>query len=276
MVIDGNKIASDLLAKIAIEVKELNFTPIFCDILVGNDPVSAQYVKMKAKTAESVGISFRKACFSDTISTELLTQEIKNICSEKNLCGLIIQLPLPKSIDTQTVLDAVTPDLDVDCIGSINSNEFYQNKNFLSFPTVDAIMEIIESSNIDLFSKNILILGKGKLVGAPLAHIFKSKNIEFENVDKNTLNVSEKIKKADLIISAIGVAGFIKGEMLKPGVCVIDAGTSELEGGVFGDVEFESVKNVASVISPVPKGVGPITVAKLLFNVLKVAKTKKQ
>ena len=274
-IIDGRKIRNEILEEIKKDVLKLPFVPIFCDILVGDDISSIQYVKMKAKVAESVGIKFRTAEFKESTTTEELIEEIENLNKVPHMCGIIIQLPLPNHIDKRKVLDAINPNLDVDCLGIINSEKFYENENEINFPTAMACMKIIDSLNIDLKNMGILVLGQGNLVGLPVTHLLKTKGLMADVINTKTENSEELIKNADLIISAIGKGKFIKGEMIKEGAIIIDAGTSEDNGAVVGDVDLESVMNVASYVSPTPGGVGPVTVAMLLQNVLQVAKNKK-
>jgi methylenetetrahydrofolate dehydrogenase (NADP+) / methenyltetrahydrofolate cyclohydrolase len=273
MVIDGKKIAGDILEDLKKQVALLPFVPKFCDILVGDDPVSTQYVNLKSNLAEKVGIKFRKAHYPENITTLELCQEIAKINIEENLCGLIVQLPLPKSLNKTEILNAVAPELDVDCTGEINSNKFYSgNANFI-FPTAGAVMEVLNSLNINLAEQKFLILGKGQLVGSPVEYLLKQKGFNVTSVDKNNLDIENLLKTSDIIISATGRAKSITGAMLKQGCVVIDAGASESDGSIVGDIDFDSVSKVASVLSPVPGGVGPVTVAKLLSNVLKVAKS---
>jgi methylenetetrahydrofolate dehydrogenase (NADP+)/methenyltetrahydrofolate cyclohydrolase len=230
---------------------------------------------MKAKIAESVGIKFRTADFTDSVSTEELIEEIENLKKVPHMCGVIIQLPLPEPIDKRKVLDAISPALDVDCLGTINSENFYNNGSKISYPTALACLKILDSLDIDLSKKKILILGQGSLVGLPVAYLLRARGLNIETINTKTTNTEILIKEADVIISAIGKGKFIKGDMIKEGVIIIDAGTSEDNGSVVGDVDLESVTGIASFISPTPGGVGPVTVAMLLRNVLQVAKNKK-
>jgi methylenetetrahydrofolate dehydrogenase (NADP+)/methenyltetrahydrofolate cyclohydrolase len=265
--IDGRKIKDQILAEVKTEVEKLSFSPVFCDILVGDDLVSASYVRMKGKWAESVGIKFRRAEFPKSITTADLIHEIENLNRVPHMCGIIVQLPLPPHIDKQTVLDAISPALDVDCLGGVNSQK-------LTFPTALACMKVLDSLKLDLSNKNIVVLGQGKLVGVPVTHLLENRGVSVTTITRETSNSLELIKNADIIISAIGSGNFIKGNMIKEGVIIIDAGTSEENGGVIGDVDFDSVKSIASAISPTPGGVGPVTVAFLLKNVVEVAKGK--
>jgi len=273
-IIDGRKIKDEILEKIKEDVLSLSFSPVFCDILVGNDQVSASYVRIKSRMAESVEIKFRTAVFENTVSTEELIEEIENLNRVPHMCGIIVQLPLPIHIDKRMVLDAITPGLDVDCLGIINSENFYQDEGNIKFPTAIACVKILDSLNIDLSKKKILILGQGDLVGLPVTHLLNSRGLDITTVNTKTENTELLIKNADIIISAIGHAKYIKGDMVKEGVVIIDAGTSEDNGAVVGDVDLDSVMGIASFVSPTPGGVGPVTVAMLLKNVLLVAKQK--
>jgi methylenetetrahydrofolate dehydrogenase (NADP+) / methenyltetrahydrofolate cyclohydrolase len=274
-IIDGKKIREEILVRIKKEVALLPFQPVFCDVLVGEDPASAQYVRMKAKTAESVGIKFHGANFTSTITTEELIKEIKVLNKVPNMCGIIIQLPLPAHLDKRAVLDAIDPSLDVDCLGTTASEKFYNGESALGFPTALACMALLDSLNISLENKNIVVLGQGELVGRPVSALLRFRGLTFTPVDIYTENKEEIIRNADIIISGIGRGMHITKEKIKSGVILIDAGTSESNNAIVGDVDLESVKNVASAVSPVPGGVGPVTVAMLLNNVLNVAKNLK-
>jgi len=274
-IIDGRKIKDKILEEIKNEVLSLPFVPLFCDVLVGDDPVSNSYVKIKATTASLVGIKFRDAQFNKSITTEELIEEIENLNKVPHICGIIIQLPLPSHIDIQRVLDAILPSLDVDCLGSTNSEKFYNNEGEIAYPTALACIKILDDIKIDLSTKKILILGQGRLVGMPVTHLLKKRGLKIDVINSKTENTEELIKNADVIISAIGKARYIKGDMIKEGSIIIDAGTSEDNGAIYGDVDLNSVAGVASFVSPTPGGVGPVTVAMLLKNVLQVAKNKR-
>ena len=274
-IIDGKKLSGEILEKVKQEVALLNFFPVFCDVLVGDDPSSAQYVRMKKKKAESVGIKFHNANFPATITTEELVKEIKILNRLPNMCGIIIQLPLPLHLDKRVVLDAIDSHLDVDCLGAVASENFYKGSTDLGFPTALACMAILDSINLDLKNKKIVVLGQGILVGKPITALLKFRNLSLVVVASQTPDKEKLLKEADVIISGIGHGKHITGDMLKKGVILIDAGTSESNGAIVGDVDLESVKDVASFVSPVPGGVGPVTVAMLLNNVLNVAKKLK-
>ena len=262
ILIDGKKIRDEILVKVKNEVASLSFKPIFCDVLVGEDVVSKQYVNIKINFAKKTGILCHEAFFPANIKEEELIKEIEKINNLENICGLIIQLPLPLGFNTKKILGSIRKEIDVDCL----------NSNLENAPTGKAIFHILDNLNLDLENKNILVIGAGPLVGTPVAKIFEKRGLRFDVVRKETENKYNLIKKADIVISGAGDPNFIKGDMIKEGAVLIDAGTSESGSSVAGDVDLESVKNIAGYVSPVPGGVGPVTVAMLLNNVLKVAK----
>ncbi|MFA6520451.1 MAG: bifunctional 5,10-methylenetetrahydrofolate dehydrogenase/5,10-methenyltetrahydrofolate cyclohydrolase [Candidatus Paceibacterota bacterium] len=271
-IIDGKKLKEEILTKVKNEVSALSFKPVFCDVLVGDDPASVQYVQMKGRNAETVGIAFHHANFSASITTAELIKEIETLNKFTNMCGIIIQLPLPEHINRQKVFDAIDPRLDVDCLGTVASERFYGGDTSIGFPTALSCMALLDSVNLDLKDKNIIVLGQGMLVGKPVTALLQFRNLSPVIIRSKTENKEELIKQADIIISGMGKGKYITGAMIKERAVIIDAGTSESEGGIVGDVDTESVKDVARYLSPVPGGVGPVTVAMLLNNVLTVAK----
>jgi methylenetetrahydrofolate dehydrogenase (NADP+)/methenyltetrahydrofolate cyclohydrolase len=271
-IIDGRKIKEEILNKLKSEVETLPFPPIFCDILVGEDPVSSSYVRIKGKAAESVGIKFKTINFPSNTTTEQVIEEIENLNRVPHMCGIIVQLPLPSHINTLAVLNYINPDLDVDCLGEYNNINFYNNKGSLGYPTALACLKLLESISLNLKDKKIVVIGQGKLVGKPVAHLLVNRGFSVEVINSKTENTASLIKEADVLISATGRGKFITGEMVKTGVVIIDAGTSEENGSVVGDVDIESIEDKASFITPTPGGVGPVTVAILLENVINKAK----
>ncbi|MEY2671683.1 MAG: 5,10-methylene-tetrahydrofolate dehydrogenase [Candidatus Parcubacteria bacterium] len=270
-IIDGRKIRDEILEDVKKEIASLSFKPIFCDVLVGEDPASVQYVNMKKKTSTSVGIDFYDAHFPETITSGELIEEIIKINKIPNMSGVIVQLPLPGHLNIKDILDTIDPRLDVDCLSAVSTENFYKNNTDLVYPTALACVHILDLLNLDLGTKKIVVLGQGRLVGRPVAHLLKSRGLSVSCVDSKTENVSDLIKEADVIISAIGKGNFIKGDMIKEGVVLIDAGTSEEYGSIVGDIDRESVMGVASFVTSTPGGVGPVTISMLLRNILKVA-----
>ncbi|MEK9182810.1 MAG: bifunctional 5,10-methylenetetrahydrofolate dehydrogenase/5,10-methenyltetrahydrofolate cyclohydrolase [Patescibacteria group bacterium] len=280
-IIDGKKLSQEILSQVKNEVAKLAFIPVFCDVLVGSDPASIQYVGMKAKTAEAVGMKFHKANFPASITTDELIKEIKILNKVKNMCGIIVQLPLPEFLDKRAILDSIDPNLDVDCLGTIASDKFYSGDTKLGFPTALACMAILDSLKLDnnpsttQRTRKIVVLGQGMLVGKPVTALLKFRNLSPTIITSKTENKEKLIREADVIISGMGKGKYITGDMIKEEAVLIDAGTSESDAGIVGDIDLESVKNVAGFVSPVPGGVGPVTVAMLLKNILTVAKNLK-
>jgi methylenetetrahydrofolate dehydrogenase (NADP+)/methenyltetrahydrofolate cyclohydrolase len=273
-IIDGRKIANEILNHLKTQVLQLTFRPLFCDVLVGADPVSESYVKIKGRAAKSIGLDFKVFKFSETILENDLIAEIKKINQLPNICGLIIQLPLPDSLNRDKVLNAIDENLDVDAVGSQNNQLFYENNPKFILPTAAAVMQILENLKINLEKLSFLVIGQGELVGKPVAHLLKYRGYKVLVADKNTENLSQLLKSADVIISATGRANLFGGKNIKPGAIIIDAGSSEQNGSIAGDVDFSSLKNFEGQITPVPGGVGPVTVVMLLNNVLTVALNK--
>ncbi len=274
MVIDGREIAKGILDEVKSAVSGLHFKPVFCDILVGSDPVSQSYVNIKAKTAEKCGMDFYPAQFPESISQEDLIKEVVRLNSVKNICGLIVQLPLPEHLSKEAVLEAINPEIDVDCIGEKNLQKFYSGNPKFIPPTAGSILQVLEKNPQGIEGKKILVIGQGFLVGKPVSYLLKAKGLDVSTADKDVKDLGALARQADIIISGTGSPKLIKAEMIKPGSVVIDAGTAESSGQIMGDVDFESVKDVAFAVTPVPGGIGPITVAMLLKNILQVALNK--
>lgn len=270
--IDGKKLSNDILQNVKTSVEGLLFTPVFCDVLVGDDFASKKYVEMKAGKAESVGMQFYRADFPESVTTDELVSAIYKLNRVPNMCGIIVQLPLPGHIDEQKVLDAISPALDVDALGSVTNDNFYNGMAGMGLPTAMAVMHILDSLDIDLSNKSIAVLGQGKLVGRPVMQLLESRGLSPTPVRSTTEDGEQILRGADVVITGIGRGHYVKGDMIKPGAIIIDAGTSESGAGLVGDVDPGSVDGVAGYLSPCPGGVGPVTVAMLFHNVLEVAK----
>jgi methylenetetrahydrofolate dehydrogenase (NADP+) / methenyltetrahydrofolate cyclohydrolase len=265
-IIDGKVIADKILNQLKPEVEQLKFRPLFCDILVGVDPVSLSFVKIKGRRAEEIGLDFRLVQLAEGIGTKDLIREIEALEQEPNLSGLIVQLPLPNQIDQARILKTIRPEFDADCLSGASK---------LIPPTAGAIIEILDFLELDLTRQKILIVGHGELVGKPVKKILEDRGHIVQVADRSTNDLFDLTKAADIIISGAGQPNLITGDMIKPGAVLIDAGTAETEGGIVGDIETNSVKTKAAFFSPTPGGVGPVTVAKLLENVVKLAKMRK-
>ena len=267
-IIDGRKVRDGILESLKSRVASLPFQPLFCDVLVGDNDVAAQYVRMKERTAEALGLKVVHGMFPGDITTEGLIKELKRLGALRNMAGLIVQLPLPAHIDSRKVLDAIPSAVDVDATGQVSSDLFYANKPNFLFPTAAASVTLVDSVVPDLTGKKIVVVGRGMLVGRPVAHLLKSRGLDVETIDRDTPNPEEIMKTADVIISGVGKAKLVNGSNIKPGVVIVDAGTSEANGVIVGDVDRETVEPIAGALSPVPGGVGPVTVSMLMQNVV--------
>lgn len=264
MIADGKLVATGLKQKIKEKIngqqKEV------CFIIFGNDPGSRQFISMKCRFAESLGIHTEVLEYPENTTFEEV-KEIINTVSSKNINGIVVQLPLPNGFNTEEILNLVPEELDIDVLGN-KTKEDYKNGMIDKIPPVSrAVDEILRFYNVDLNNKKILVIGSGKLVGEPVANMFRLNKVPFDVVDKNTDKEKSKklISEADIIISGAGDSHFIKTNMIKDGVVLIDAGTSEQNGKIVGDVDPEcGIK--ASLITPVPGGVGPVTLASLFLN----------
>lgn len=274
VIIDGKKIAKAILDDLAKRVARLPFKPVFCDVLVGDNPVSRQYVNQKRRTAEDIGMEFLPAEFPETISENVLVEEIQKISSTPHLTGLIVQLPLPQVFNRTRVLDAIELSLDVDCLHSHNLSAFYEHKPTFIPPTPAAVLAVLDSVFETDVTKKIVVVGQGELVGRPVAFMLRERGYAVVTVDRNSKEPERVAKQADVIITAAGSPGLITEAWVKPGSIVIDAGSAEQEGLILGDVDSASVKPIAGFFSPTPGGVGPVTVAKLLENVMGVAESE--
>lgn len=274
MIIDGRKISREMLEDSKNQLKIINFKPKLIDVLVGDDLVTESYVNIKAKRAGEIGIDFEIVHFSSTVTQEELESDIRELNKTEHLCGLIVQLPLPGHLDKQKILDAIDPAVDVDVITSENSTKFFEGHAELLPPTANAIFKILETLDLDLQQSKVLVVGAGDLVGKPTAHLLREKGAEVTVADKETENLAELCLNAEIIVSGAGVPKLITADMVKENTVIIDAGTAESAGGISGDVDFEAIKDKVKAISPVPGGVGPVTVAMLLQNVVKVAKSR--
>lgn len=272
--IDGRAMARGLMTEIQGDIAKLGFRPQFCDVLVGSDSVSEQYVRMKERRARDIGLGVHTADFPESITTDELVAEIKKINHMENMCGLIVQLPLPEHLDTQTVLDAIDPSIDVDVLTTQNEQAFYMGEPMFVYPTAAAVIYMLDQLEIDLTDKKFAVIGQGRLVGKPVTHLLQSRGYQVAAVDKETEHPDAVTRDADIIVSAVGKDNLITGDKIKQNAVIIDAGTSEEDGNVVGDVDMLSVQNIASHVSPVPGGVGPLTVALLFKNVLLAAKAK--
>lgn len=261
-IIDGRKLAEIVQQKLTEKIKNLPKTPKVVSILVGTDAPSVLYTNIKQKKAAEVGIDFEPLKFPENAEFSEVENSIKELNEDSEVNGIMVQLPLPeeflKGRDDSELLELIDPKKDVDGLT--------KNSHYLS-ATAEAVMSIIEEENIEISGKQVVVVGASDLVGKPVAEEFRKKGIFVEVCDTKTADLKASTLKADILISATGVTGLITGDMVKKGVIVIDVGAEKVDGKLRGDVDFDSVYPKASRITPVPGGVGPMTVISLMENV---------
>lgn len=266
MIVDGKKIANDLLQEIKNEIEKCGLKPTLTVIVVGSDPVTERFISLKKRKAEDVGISVVEKRFKENTNEQDIISEITNTKD-----AIVVQLPLPSHINQELILDSVSIEQDVDVLSTKSNLAFIENTLKVLPPTTGAIVEILKQNNVTLDNKKVVVIGRGKLVGKPAIIWLKNNNADVTVVDEYTDDISETTKNADIIISGAGSPGLIKPDMIKQGVVLIDAGTSESGGKLVGDADPEC-RDKASIFTPVPGGVGPITIAILLRNVITLNK----
>ncbi len=273
-ILDGKKIADKILGKLKKEIKTKRLKLKLAVVLVGNDLSSKVFVQKKQEACEYVGIDFELFKFSSKISRLKLEKEIKKIVKKPANSGIVIQLPLPRRFNPQEFLNLIPPEKDIDVLSERNIAKFYTGNLSIFPPTVEGIKRLLKEYKISIKEKNIVLVGAGRLVGRPLALWLMREKATVSVIDKFTKDISYFTKKADIIISGVGRPNLITGKMVKKGVVIIDAGTSRKGGKLVGDVNFKSVSKKAKHITPVPGGVGPMTVACLLENLVKLNRVK--
>lgn len=276
IIIDGKKISQDIKDELKKEVEELNQKNIFpglAVILVGNDPASKVYVNNKKRACEYIGIkSFSYELPEETTEEELLNLiDVLNKTREVN--GILVQLPLPKHIDENKVLLSIDPIKDVDCFHPYNVGLVSIGKMDGFLPCTPAgIIELIKRTNIEIEGKNCVVVGRSNIVGKPVSQLLLSNNGTVTTCHSRTKNLTQICQEADILVAAIGKPEFIKEDMVKEDSVLIDVGVNRLENGqLCGDIDFEGCKDKALAITPVPGGVGPMTIAMLMKNCVKAA-----
>lgn len=276
VIIDGKELAKKIRANLKIECEELkkkNINSKLAVIMVGEDPASKVYVRNKSKACEDVGIEYEEYLLDVNTTQKELIELIEKLNNDKTINGILLQSPIPSNLDVNEAFRTISPQKDVDGFNPINVGKLVLNQDTFVSCTPYGIMKMFEEYDIDLTGKNVVILGRSNIVGKPLIHCCLNKNATVTSCHSKTQNIAQKAKEADVLISAIGKANFVTADMVKDGAVVIDVGINRLDNGkITGDVDFESVKEKASYITPVPGGVGPMTIAMLMNNVIKATR----
>lgn len=269
MIIDGRQIGEQILGDAWQEVSSKGLKLKLSAVLVGSNPEFKKFVELKGKVAEKIGVGFEIHQFPENISTEELKNEVTRISIEND--GVLVELPLPSHIDTQTVLNEVPLKKDVDVLSEEAQAAFYKNEFKVLPPAVEAAKIIFEKYKIELKDKTAVVFGQGLLVGKPIAHWLESQGAKVSIIRSATENPEKYSKEADIIISGVGKPGLINGSMVKEGAVVFDFGYENKDGKMVGDVDFDLVASKASLITPVPGGMGPIVIAAVLKNLVKLS-----
>lgn len=268
-IIDGKKTADNILKNLKEKVKALKQKPGLAIVLVGDNPASEIYVNSKLKRAEETGFYVEKHALSKNITQNELLNLADKLNQSKKIHAFIVQLPLPKHIDENMIIGSILPHKDADGFTPVNLGNLVNDNNMLLPATARACMELVKSTGQKIEGKNAVIVGRSNIVGKPTALLLLQENATVTICHSKTKNLAEYTKNADILVVAVGKPNLIKKDMVKKGVIVIDVGINRVMGKIVGDVDFENVREVAGYITPVPGGVGPMTIAMLLDNTLK-------
>jgi methylenetetrahydrofolate dehydrogenase (NADP+)/methenyltetrahydrofolate cyclohydrolase len=275
ILMDGNVVAKKIQDKIASDLAQSPNTKItLATVLIGDDPASKLYVGMKEKRAAAVGIRSKHVELSGDISMQHASDEIRKLANDPSINGILIQLPLPKQLDTHKIIDLVPPEKDVDGLSENNLGKLMRGEPGLVPCTPLGVMRILEHYQIETSGKRAVVIGRSTLVGLPQVLLLGRKGIDatVTLAHSRSGNISDLTKSADIVVAAAGIAHLVKQDHIKSGAAVIDVGVTRTDTGIRGDVDFDAVQSVAGAITPMPGGTGPMTVACLLENTLYAAK----
>ena len=268
-IIDGKEIAKKLRSKIAEEVGSLHRPPGLAVILVGEDPASAVYVRNKELACRQAGFFSDKIIKSENITEEQLLEEVERLNNNPHIDGILVQLPLPKHINANKVIEHISPHKDVDGFHSENIGKLMQNKSHLRPCTPKGVMTMLESIDCKIEGKNCVVVGASNIVGRPMAMELLNARGTVTICNSRTKDLAGKVRQADIVVVGVGIPKMVKGDWVKEGAIVIDVGINRLDdGSLVGDVDYDAIKETAGAITPVPGGVGPMTIATLLENTL--------
>ncbi|HFV7312859.1 TPA: bifunctional methylenetetrahydrofolate dehydrogenase/methenyltetrahydrofolate cyclohydrolase FolD [Staphylococcus aureus] len=278
-ILDGKQIAKDYRQGLQNQVealKEKGFTPKLSVILVGNDGASQSYVRSKKKAAEKIGMISEIVYLEETATEEEVLNELNRLNNDDSVSGILVQVPLPKQVSEQKILEAINPDKDVDGFHPINIGKLYIDEQTFVPCTPLGIMEILKHADIDLEGKNAVVIGRSHIVGQPVSKLLLQKNASVTILHSRSKDMASYLKDADVIVSAVGKPGLVTKDVVKEGAVIIDVGNTPDENGKLkGDVDYDAVKEIAGAITPVPGGVGPLTITMVLNNTLLAEKMRR-
>ena len=273
--IDGKVISASVKERVKDEVIALNqkgITVGLAVIIVGEDPASKVYVSNKKKACEALGIISREYALPENTTEQELLDLIRELIADPEINGILCQLPLPKHLDEKLIINSIDPEKDVDAFHPVNVGKIMIGDFYFLPCTPAGVMEMLEYEGIDVTGKNCVVIGRSNIVGKPMNMLLLHKNGTVTICHSKTKNLAEICKNADILVAAVGRPNFVTADMVKEGAVVIDVGINRVDGKLCGDVDFENVKDKASAITPVPGGVGPMTIAMLMQNTLTAAK----
>ncbi|EWW10855.1 TPA: bifunctional methylenetetrahydrofolate dehydrogenase/methenyltetrahydrofolate cyclohydrolase FolD [Staphylococcus aureus] len=278
-ILDGKQIAKDYRQGLQDQVealKEKGFTPKLSVILVGNDGASQSYVRSKKKAAEKIGMISEIVHLEETATEEEVLNELNRLNNDDSVSGILIQVPLPKQVSEQKILEAINPEKDVDGFHPINIGKLYIDEQTFVPCTPLGIMEILKHADIDLEAKNAVVIGRSHIVGQPVSKLLLQKNASVTILHSRSKDMASYLKDADVIVSAVGKPSLVTKDVVKEGAVIIDVGNTPDENGKLkGDVDYDAVKEIAGAITPVPGGVGPLTITMVLNNTLLAEKMRR-
>jgi methylenetetrahydrofolate dehydrogenase (NADP+)/methenyltetrahydrofolate cyclohydrolase len=272
ILLDGRKAAEKVKERLSKEIKEGSHQFTLAVILIGDNPASAKYVAMKQKESEKIGLGFKLHKFEKDVKQEEVMALINKLNDDREVTGMIVQLPLPDHFRVDEILEAIKPQKDVDGLNSVNLGKLLKGIDALYPATPAGIMELFRQYGIELAGKKVTVVGQSNLVGKPLVQMLLNEKATVSVANSKTKDLKSLTIDSEIVISAAGKPNLITGDMIKEGAIVVDVGTSAVEDKIVGDVDFGEVSKKASFITPNPGGVGPMTVAMLLFNVVKAGK----
>jgi methylenetetrahydrofolate dehydrogenase (NADP+) / methenyltetrahydrofolate cyclohydrolase len=277
-IIDGKAIAAVVRERVAAEVKDFESergrTPVLVTVIVGDDPASEVYVAGKHRACEQVGMrSSHHGLPVETTEQELLAL-VEKLNGDQDVDGILVQLPVPEQIDSDRITAAIDPGKDVDGLTPVNAGRLAQGLPGLVSCTPAGVIELLRHEEVELEGLEVVVVGRSKLVGIPVSRLLLAANATVTMCHSRTRNLAGVCRRADVLVAAVGVPRLLGGEAIKPGAVVIDVGINRTDAGLVGDVDFEAAKEVAAAITPVPGGVGPMTVAMLLVNTLAAARAR--
>jgi methylenetetrahydrofolate dehydrogenase (NADP+)/methenyltetrahydrofolate cyclohydrolase len=271
MILDGKKIAEMRQKILKEEIGSSGLSPRLATVIVGSDPASQMYIRMKHRACEQVGIGSIGLEFPKDATTGQVLEAVTQLNNDDNIHGILVQLPLPKYVDSERVIAAVRPDKDVDGFNPFNLGLLFSGRPRFVPCTPKGIMTLLAEYKIELAGTRAVVIGRSIDVGRPMAALLTNADATVTVCHSKTKDLVYEVNRADILVSAVGKAHFITREMVKPGAVVIDVGINQLNGKLVGDVDFAAVKDIASAITPVPGGVGPMTIATLMENTYRAA-----